>query len=475
MNKEKKLLKNALIIFSGKFCTQFISFILVPFYTFVLKSEEYGFVDLTTTYIGLLVPIITIQLENAMFRYLVDSRGTINDQKKVFSNILYFISKLTFMILFTYVFICLIIKFEYKIEFAFCVLATMYSNLFLQVSRGIGDNKSFAISSTIAGISNLIFNILFLLVFKFKVSGVLIATTLSNLLVIIYLFLKLKLYNYFEKKYINKDEIKKYIKYSFPLVPNGIIWWVINVSDRTLISIFLNSSANGIYAVSNKFSTIIISIYNVFNLSWTESASININSDDKDIFFTKIFNQVIKITGTISILIMMILPFMFNIIIGDNYYEAYKYIPLLLLGSFFNIIVMYLGGIYVALKKTGEVAKTSLFSGVLNILINIVLIKSIGIWAAALSTFLAFFIMSIYRFIDVRKYIKLKIDFKRVLFLIILSFIAFVLYYISDMYIKIVLFIILSVLIVFFNFNIIKKILIMIKSKLLIYKNIKKR
>ena len=86
MNKKKELAKNTIIIFAGKVCTQLISFLLLPLYTSYLLTEEYGFVDLITTYVTLIVPIITMELEMSVFRYLVDCRKDKKETKRVFSN-----------------------------------------------------------------------------------------------------------------------------------------------------------------------------------------------------------------------------------------------------------------------------------------------------------------------------------------------------------------------------------------------------
>ena len=73
--KNKELIKNSVILIVGKFCTQFITFLLLPLYTFKLSTSEYGIVDLITTYVALLVPVITFQLEMAIFRFLIDFRN----------------------------------------------------------------------------------------------------------------------------------------------------------------------------------------------------------------------------------------------------------------------------------------------------------------------------------------------------------------------------------------------------------------
>lgn len=466
MSKEVNLIKNTLIIFLGKLSTQIISFLLVPFYTYFLTPEQYGFVDLTIIYVSLLIPLLTLQLEMSVFRFLIDNRKNKKEKKAIITNVFITVIKIYFIFLILYLIINLFFNITYRITLVFYTLSLILSNLTLQVARGIGDNKKYAIASIITGFSTLLFNILFLYIFKLGIFGIFLATIISNTLCFIYLIFKLKIYKYLDKNYINKQKIKEYIKYSIPLIPNGIIWWVINTSDRTIISLLISTSATGIYAISNKFSIILLSIYNIFNMSWTESASLHINSKNKDEFFSKVFNNVLSISTSLSILLLAILPLIFNYIINIQYSDSYKYIPLLILGTIFNIIVMFLGAIYIAKKKTIEVTKTSLWSGILNLLINILLIKQIGIWAAALSTFLSFFIMTIYRYLDVKKYVKFKLNYNIVIIYIILFIITTINYYYKNNIINILYFIFITIILTMINLKIIKIFLTLIINKI---------
>lgn len=114
------------------------------------------------------------------------------------------------------------------------------------------------------------------------------------------------------------------------------------------------------------------------------------------------------------------------------------YIPILLIGMIFNIIVSFLGSIYVAEKLTKEVAKTSFWAGILNILINILFVKYLGIYAAAISTVLSFLIMSVFRMVDVQKYVKIKINFRENSIIILLFLISLLIYYFNNVLISIV-------------------------------------
>lgn len=432
MEKNKELIKNTIIILLGKFCTQFLSFFLLPLYTNILSANEYGIYDLIVTYVALFVPVISLQMEMAIFRELIDVRSNCEKTSKIISSGIYSVVLQFIICLIGYYLISIFINIPYKNYIILNILAVMVSSVFMQIARGLGKNVEYSISSVIAGVSTILLNILFLVVLKFNVDGMIISAILSNIFAAIYIFISCKLYKKIKYSSVSKQTIHKLLKYSLPLVPNGLIWWIINVSDRTIISIFLGTGANGIYAVSNKFSSILMQIFNIFNLSWTESASLHINDEDKNEFFSGVFNKTLKYSLVVCLLIIVALPFLFNILISQSYSEAYIYIPILLVGMIFNIIVSFLGSIYVAKKLTKEVAKTSFGAGVLNILINVFLVKYIGIFAAAISTVLAFLTMSIFRIVDVQKYVKLKINFKEFSIVLLLFLISLLLYYFNN-------------------------------------------
>lgn len=466
MNKKKELVKNTLIILIGKFCTQFLSFFLLPLYTTFINSRQYGTVDLITTYVSLIVPIITLQVEMGMFRELIDSRNNKNYAKKIISSSLYTIARQFLVCLIIYIIINLLIDIPFSIYIVLNVLSIMLSNIFLQIARGFGDNLSYSIGSTIAGITTIFLNIVFIAALKWNVEGMLLSTILANLMASTYLFFKLKLYKYISRKYISQRTLKNIMKYSLPLVPNGLIWWVINVSDRTIITIFLNVSANGIYAIANKFSSILIQVYNVFNLSWTESASLHVDDKDRDKFFTDTFDTILRLFSSLSFLLIAFLPLVFDLLISKSYIESYNYIPILLLGMIFNIMVSFVGCIYVAKKMTKQVAITSFWSGIINIFINLVLIKMIGIYAAALSTVVSFAVMSIYRIIDVQKYVKLQMNIKLIVVLILLFIIECVIYYLRIVPLSVFNCTILIVVLTMLNKNLIFTVINQVKKRI---------
>lgn len=469
MNKKKELIKNTLIIFLGKFSTQFLTFFLLPLYTKFLDSSDYGTIDLVMTYITLFVPVLTIQYEMGTFRYLIDNRNNQKQQNKIIHNSLFFFLNITFLCLTIALLLPFFINIKNFYYIIMCIVAMMYSNLLMQIARGLGKNIDYSITCFIVGISNIILNIVMIIVLKLDGKSILISSFLSNIIGALYLFIKLKIYKNISKKLSDSNITKDIIKYSWPLVPNTISWWLINASDRTIVTFLISSSANGIYAISTKFSAIISSILNIFNLSWTESASLHIDDDDRDEFFSNVNDDILRLMSSICILLISFMPILFFIFINEKYIEAYKYIPINILASFFNCIVSIYSSIYVAKKMTKQVASTSFLAALINIAVDLALIKFIGLYAAALSTTIAYTVMAIYRSIDLKKIIKIKYDKKLLLSIILFFSLSIFLYYQKN-----IIFIILNMIMaVFYSIGVNKKIIILVKNKIkkLILKN----
>ena len=442
MNKKKQFAKTTIIIFFGKVCTQLISFFLLPLYTAYLATSEYGLVDLIQTYVTLLVPIITLELEMSIFRYLIDSRSSDKDTKKLISNNFYVlgISLSVFSILYIIVtcFITLPFRWLILIDIIVCVL----SGNFLQIARGFGKTVDYSISCILTGLTTVISNIILICFCHMQAEGMIISMALANFVCSLYLFLRLKLYSKIDFKLVDHKLLKEMYKYSIPLIPNGISWWIVNVSDRSIIAWVLGAGANGLYAISNKFPTIISSLTGVFNLSWSESAALHINAKDRDEFFSDIFNTIMKLFIALGAGMLACMPFVFPLLINSKYNDGYNYIPYLVLGSVFNVAICLYSQVYLAKKLSKQVATTAVLGAIINIVINIIFIKRIGLYAAAISTAISYFVMMVYRHIDLKKYVNIKLEDGLIIKSICIFTFTIFLYYQHNFYLDILNFIV---------------------------------
>ena len=409
MTKESKLMKNTAIIAIGNLCTKCISFFLLPLYTSLLDPEQYGTVDLVLTYSSLIIIVVTLQFEQGVFRNLIDVRGKIEYQKK-------YISTSIFSLLFSNVIIGICVgwiltylKYSYTLYLVILVITGSYLGLLLQIPRGLGDNTIYAIGSCIGGSLNVILNVIFIVYLSLGVNGMLLATTISNLIACIYIFFRIKLYVYLKIRYFDVRTFLIMAKYSFPLIPYTMCWWVINASDRAIINFFLGTSANGIYAVAYKFPSMFSMVSNIFQLAWTESASENVKEEGRDKYYNSVVNRAIRFYSSCNIGIIAVIPFVFNFLIKKDYIQSYNYIPILMTTALFHAVAALYGSIYFAFKETGKVAYTTALSAAINIIVNICLIRQIGLYAAAISSMIAYFVIILIRVFDLRKMVNIHV------------------------------------------------------------------
>jgi O-antigen/teichoic acid export membrane protein len=438
MKKNEELAKNTLIISIGKLCTQFLSFILLPLYTAVLTTEEYGTVDLISTYVQLLLPVLILQVDQALLRFVIDDRKNKEKIRTKISSVVLFLLVQFVILTIIYVVSTKFITFQFSKYLYFTLIITSVSSVALQIARGIGDNVAYSFASFLCGAGTVICNVIFITVFHLRTEGMLLSVIIGNLLTVVYLFFKLKIREYLSISSFNREMLKEMLVYSIPLVPNALIWWVVNASDRTIVLWSLGAAANGILAISHKFPTLITTLYNIFHISWTESAALHLKENDRDAFFSSVFDTVFRIFSAASIGLIAVMPFVFSLLINKNYADAYYQIPIYTYASLFNVIVGLYSVIYISEMKTSEIAKTSLYSGIINIVINFMLIKRIGLYAASISSVFAFGVMALYRARDIKKYINHKIDYKLMFVTLIMLIVVSLSYYSNNLFAKIV-------------------------------------
>ena len=86
MSREKTLVKNTLIMAIGTFLPRIINLLTTPIITGATTGAQFGQLDLvTTTILSFIVPLCTLQLEQALFRFLVDAKS-IKEQRYVITN-----------------------------------------------------------------------------------------------------------------------------------------------------------------------------------------------------------------------------------------------------------------------------------------------------------------------------------------------------------------------------------------------------
>ena len=456
MSRQKDLAKNTAILTFGRMCTQGISFLLLPFYTAILDTSESGTFDLLITYGTLLLPLVGMQLDQGLFRFMLESRDDIQEKRKLFSTVITadILQILVYALVLS--FVSVVFNIHYGLFLILYVAINVIAAFYLQLLRGLGNNKAYAMSSFLSATITVILNVVFLAVLRIGLQGLFISTIAGTGISVLYMSFVIKPWTLFDVKAINRKTLKAVQSYSIPLIPNNLAWWVVNASDRTIISYFLGVAVNGIYYVSNKFSNVFITFYNVFNLSWTETVSLHYQDEDRDYFLSDTITKVYKLFSGACFGIVALMPFVFPYLVNKQYEDAYQQIIILMYAMIFRVLVGLYSCVYIALKETKKIAYTSIASAVINITVNCLLINRIGLYAASISTLVAFLAMAIFRYYDVNKYVSMRIDRKVLSVSIILGIGLLASYYINTFILNTISLVIIAIYVITQNWDMLR-------------------
>lgn len=464
MRKKQELIRNTAILSIGVLFTRLISFLLLPFYTLYISPSEYGVTDLILTYVAYLAPFIILQSDWAVFKFLIDAHGDEKKIKQISSTSAHMASVFTAISISALLVLNYFISIPYLVYIILLLIASVLAVVMLQYARGLGKNAIYSVSSIISGTIGILSFFIFVAWLSLGVEGILLSSVISQLSGAIYIIIVLKVYRYISFSNIDRELRKKMLGYSWPLAPEGISWWVMNASDRTIISIVIGVAANGVYAVANKYASILTILFGIFNLSWSQSISAHIN--DKDSFVSDVVNVAARLFGSIGLMLIAILPLIFSLIINHAYNEAYMYVPILVLANVFYAIAGIYSGVYIAKNLTKQIAITTIVASIINIIVNLSLIFYIGVYAAAISTLIAYIVLALYRHYDVQKYVSITYDKRILTIMVVLYGFVGVLYYINNLSGNIVSVIITAIAVIALNKSIINVMKNKVMSKL---------
>lgn len=407
-NKYKKLMNNSLIFAIGNLTSKFIMLLLVPLYANKLTTTEYGISDLIVTTATMLLPIISLSIYDAIFRYVMD--GKYSNKQILSSGIMVSIISLLILVVVSVFSFNILSNIENYIYLTLLLLSMFFEQIVGQYARAINETKVFSFKGVLLSILICIFSVLFLVIFNLGIRGYLLGMIFAHFLSGIYVFIRLKLFNSIKIEYFNKSLLKNMIMYSLPLIPNSVLWLGINSSSKYFIGHYLGESYNGVFAVASKIPILITLITNVFMQAWQISAIEEYNSDNKNDFYSKIFNLLFSLLTIFNSIILIFISDIYNIAFPKEYLLGLKVVPLLLSGTIFSGIASFLGSNYIAAHDTKGVFKTSVYAAIISIILNFILIPRLGLFGAGISSMISFVCLAIVRFWDTRKFAKIELQ-----------------------------------------------------------------
>ena len=453
--KYRYLAGNIVLFSISNFVSKILVFLLVPFYTNVLTTADYGIADVMQTTLLLLVPALTINMGEAALRFGIDRS---DKRKDIFRTGLKFVALASLAVAVCSGIGCLFVRRDIK-WYLFLFIFLFMTNccyeflvLFFQGCEQVGTVVCGSITSTLV---LLVSNIIFLLVVKIGLNGYLLsqmlAFTCASMLMLVMGrrripgIVTLRTADGTEKTNasageceatdINPAEVenskpdkefeREMIAYGLPMIAYSTGSWINNAADRYLVSFIKGVAVNGVYGVAYKIPAILTVFQRIFAQAWQMSATKSYGDDNSKVFFSTMYNMynTFMVIGC-SILILLVKPVAF-LLFKKDFYEAWQYVPPLLISVVFGALTGFLGSICLAYKDSKAMGWATGTGALVNIVLNLILIPKYSAMGAAVATGISYFIMYCLAYKKVSKYVKLDIrrlrDLTAYVFLIIES------------------------------------------------------
>ena len=446
MNRSRKFINDIFIYAIGNLGSKLITFLLVPLYTYFIAPDDFGYYDIALNISFFGIGVLSFQLRDGVFRFLLDNEDD-RIRKDIISFTCRFLLRST-LVAFAIGLVCLLF---FEIRFLPWIVALtvvfMFYEIYIQVIRGLGKNVYFVYIGILTSFLTIVFSCLFIIGLDCGVLGIFYANILSRLLSMCIIECKLRiLKRYFRYDFSDPQINREMIRYSLPLLPNALCWWLLGSSNRLFIDHYLGLESNGIYAVAMKFASILETFSLIIYQAWQETAIKQYGSQDKNSFFSSVLYAQMYVFSAFVILVIFAIKWNYGWLVDENFQASAQYLfPMGISVIFFSLTSFFDMG-YQCSKETARNLPGVILATALNLLLNFLLIQRWAIWGIVASSILTYLFLFLYRMVDSRRFFRVRIPYAGMIPLGGCLVAGFIYYGVSSIYLQILYVAILMVL-----------------------------
>lgn len=418
----KQLAGDSMIYGISGIVSKMIGIFLVPLYTRLFLPEDYGIINLINTSFFLLSILVICALDNSVYRWFFDTDEE-SDQKKSFGSYIWFQVILALFVSTLIVILSpsLVKNFfpeRGKAIYLILPAISLITNIlpavlinWLRLHRRPLATVVFTIAQTLTTVG---LTVLFVVFLGWHIMGVFAALTLSSAAfsVVVIFFLK----DWLSIKYFNKQRLKVMLKFSLPMIPAALSYWLLNNTDSYFIAYFTKSTAEvGLFGIGAMLASGIGMFTGAFQQAWGPFAFSLINNPDAKKIYASVFLVFGYGMALTASLLMLFAPEALMIFTTPQYYDSAWVAGIL----GYNLVLI--GFSYIAIiaisihKTTAPYGIAMLYATIVTIFLNVILIPKFGKEGSALATTIAQVLVPAYLFYKGQKIYHIPYKFVEVI------------------------------------------------------------
>ena len=406
MGRSDKLVKNISFIVIGNIGSKLMGFFMLPFYTNWLSPADYGTTDLLIVYANLLLNVVACDISDAIYIYPVGA--TKQKVCNYYSTGFIFQFLCSIICLFVFWGISYLSMKNIFIDNIWFIYGILISNVFQKYTqdfcRGINQMSVFSFTGIVQTITTTLLS--FLLIPTQGVYGFVLATIGANIATALFTFFYSNSYKYLSINDWDKEALTEMLRFSIPLIPTSILWWLISGLNRPLLEDYVGLFALGLMAVAGKLPGIMNLIFNFFQQAWIVTVVEEYKKLDFAIYYNKMFQMIMFVQMLVYFIILMFAKLFINLMTAKEFHEAWVYIPLLTISVIFSNASAFLGTIFSAVRQSKYTFYSVVVGGVAAVVFNFLLIPKWGLWGACVAICLSHLLTALSRVYYSRRFVK---------------------------------------------------------------------
>ncbi len=412
MGKYKTLLINIGLFTLNTISTKLITFLLVPLYTFFLTTKDYGVTDMSLTVVSLVAPIVTLSIGDAVTRYIIDDF----DDRKRYITLGFWVTVFGCVVMFLLLPILELPMFgglgRYKYLYICYFISSSFNGFMANVARGLNYIKLITWVSIVSSIVSASTAGILIGLCGWKVNGYFVSLILGGTVSVVLYLICGKMWRYIQIPRDGKDRsyLRAMLRYSIPLMPNSIFWWMGTSVNRFFITSMLGIGASGLFAAASKIPNMMNLVSSTFWQAWSLSAFQQYKQEDTDRFYSNVFVVFRSFCFIAASVLILVSPWLASILLQKEFYNAWYIIPILVLGFLLNVFAGFYGTVFTAGMKTKYLLTSTMSAAVVVVVLTWVLIPPLGLQGAAWAIVGSNLVMYLMRVFDSRKFIAIKVN-----------------------------------------------------------------
>lgn len=387
MSKFSSLIKNTGILAIGSFSSKLLVFLMVPLYTAVLSTGDYGAYDVIYSTVSLLVPVLTLNISDALLRFPMEGGADVPAIARIGLLLTLVGSALALVVQ--------IVPGAPWSSFAgigwlgpLFAATSLYQSLTL-LARGMERMRDIAVAGVVSSVMTVLLNVLLLVFVGMGLDGYFISSVVGLFLPSVWLIVRMRGSIFGRAKGGLVPLASKMVRYSLPLAATTVGWWLINASDRYIVLWFCGVDANGLYSAAYKIPSILNTVAGIFIQAWQVAAVKGFDPVDSDGFLRKTYRTVEAGIVLLCSLMIPLSPLVARFMFSGDFFMAWEYVPLLLVYVVLNTMAGMWGPFFSAAYDPGPMATSTFAAGAVNVLAGIPLVAIMGVYGACLSSVIA--------------------------------------------------------------------------------------